>query len=156
MTKNDLVKTAAEIPLTSKEAAKEYSEKLELLVSTMNKKMMERSDLIDMVGENNEQMMRDNHANHAQFIASILKNHNPEVLVETILWVFKAYRSRKFHSSYWAAQLNTWRTVIEETLSENTHNEVMPIYNWMQLNIPHFNELSDQKLEEINSKHLTS
>ncbi len=97
--------------------------------------------------------MKDNHANHVRFIASILRNHNPEILVDTVLWVFRAYRSRGFSSNYWAAQLNTWIEIIKEELSTETYHQVFPLYEWMQLNIPTFVKLSDEKLELPGSLH---
>lgn len=54
---------------------------------------------------------------------------------------------------YWAAQLNTWIEVIKEVLTPESFNEVYPYYDWMQINIPLFVKLSDEKLESPNSLH---
>ena len=97
--------------------------------------------------------MQDNHANHVRFIASILKNNDADVLVETVLWVFRAYRSHGFSSNYWAAQLNTWMQILKTELSVETYKEVLPLYEWMQINIPIFVKVSDEKLEMPNSLH---
>lgn len=115
--------------------------------------MLERPDLNDLIGENNTDMMKDNHANHVRFIASILKNHNSDVLVDTVLWVFRAYRSHGFTSNYWAAQLNAWIVIMKEVLTPESYREVYPYYEWMQINIPSFVLLSDEKLGEANSSH---
>ena len=90
-----------------------------------------------------------------RFIASVMQNFNSEVLVDTILWVFRAYRSRSFHSSYWAAQLNTWMTIFEKEFTRETYDEVRRLYRWMQVNIPSFVICSDEKLSENKSMHLT-
>jgi hypothetical protein len=103
MTKSDLLKTAQEINQVSKELADEFSSKRDMLVELMNRKMLKRLDIKEMVGENNLDMMKDNHANHARFLESIFISYSPEVLVDTVLWVFRAYRSRNFSSTYWAA-----------------------------------------------------
>jgi len=137
----------------SAKSAEEYFGKCDRLVAMMNVKMAERADIESLVGKNNIDMMKDNHANHARFIASILKNYNPEVLVDTVLWVFRAYRSHGFTSNYWAAQLNLWMVVIKETLTPECFAEVLPYYGWMQVNIPVFVKLSDEKLESTNSMH---
>jgi hypothetical protein len=97
--------------------------------------------------------MKDNHSNHVRFIASILKNYNHDVLVDTVLWVFRAYRSHGFTTNYWAAQLNTWIIVIKEALTPESFVEVYPYYEWMQVNIPLFVKVSDEKLEASNSLH---
>ncbi len=44
--------------------------------------MSERPDIESLVGANNIDMMKDNHANHVRFIASLLKNHDPEYLLK--------------------------------------------------------------------------
>jgi hypothetical protein len=152
----ELVDSAANIPKVSSKTAEEYENKIAVMVGNINETMLQRADIMEMVGQNNIEMMKDNHNNHAYFIASILKNFNPEVLCETILWVFRAYRSRKFHSSYWAAQLNAWREIINKNLTNESANEIKPLYNWMQLNIPTFTSLSDEKLSESDSKHLSN
>jgi hypothetical protein len=125
--------------------------KSEVLLSEMNAIMLKRADIKDLVGEENLLMMQDNHSNHIRFIASILKEFNPEVLVETILWVFRAYRSHGFSTNYWAAQLNTWIEVLKNQLSAESYLEINPLYNWMQINIPIFVKLSDDNLEIPNN-----
>ncbi len=153
MDKNHLLETANKLKQVSDYAAQEYAKKEEQLIFQMNKLMLERSDIESLVGNNNVKMMQDNHANHVRFIASILKNNNPDVLVETILWVFRAYRSHGFSSNYWSAQLNTWMQIFKIELSTETYNEVLPLYEWMQINIPVFVKVSDEKLEIPNSLH---
>ena len=79
-------------------------------------------------------------------MASILKNFNAEVFVDTVLWVFRAYRSHGFTTNYWASQLNTWIDILKNSLTDKSFNEVYPYYEWMQVNIPIFVKLSDQDL----------
>lgn len=144
MDKVHLLETARQLQQVSAKAADEYSQKAEQLIAKMNARMLERPDLVKLVGENNIDMMKDNHANHVRFIASILKNYNSDVLVNTVLWVFRAYRSHGFTTNYWAAQLNTWLIVIKEVLTPECFSEVYPYYEWMQVNIPFFVKVSDE------------
>jgi len=153
MTKTELLQTAQQLRQVDARVASEYEQKAEQLNAKINQLMLERADIKELVGEINISMMKDNHANHVRFIASILRNHNPEILVDTVLWVFRAYRSRGFSSNYWAAQLNTWIEIIKEELSTETYHQVFPLYEWMQLNIPTFVKLSDEKLELPGSLH---
>jgi len=74
-------------------------------------------------------------------------------LVETILWVFRAYRSHNFTTNYWASQLNAWIDIIKKELSPQAFSEIYPYYEWMQLNIPLFVYISDEKLDALKSKH---
>ena len=153
MNKEHLLKTAGQLKQVSIQSVEEFSSKRDHLVSLMNQTMLARPDLLAMVGEGNVEMMNDNHANHARFLESIFKQHQPEVLVDTVLWVFRAYRSRNFASTYWAAQLNTWIEIYKKELSPECFSEVYPYYNWMQINIPIFNKLAEDALDAPLSAH---
>lgn len=144
MDKQALFSSAARLGPFSPSAAESYAAASQRMVSRVNDQMLSRPDLQKMVGEDGQAMMQDNHANHARFIASILTNYNPEVLTETLLWVFRSYRSRGFASTYWAAQLNAWIEVLREELPADAYQEVLPLYEWMQVNIPLFERLSQE------------
>jgi hypothetical protein len=77
----------------------------------------------------------------------------PEVFVETILWVFRAYRSHGFTTNYWAAQLNQWILIIQKELQPEILREIKPYYEWMQVHIPIFVQLSDDNLESEYKRH---
>lgn len=145
MNKSELLNSANQLKQVEEKVAMEYAEKSSAVVVKMDKLMLERADIKDLVGEINLTMMRDNHANHARFMAAILKTYNAEMFVETILWVFRAYRSRGFSTNYWAALMNTWIGVMKEELTPETFREVYPWYEWMQVNIPAFVILTDIK-----------
>jgi hypothetical protein len=153
MNRNDLINTAQKLKQVSEKSAAEYNSKRDMLVDLMNKKMEKRPDLLDLVGTGNVEMMKDNHANHARFLESIFVQHSPEILVDTVLWVFKAYRSRNFSSTYWAAQLNSWIEICKKELSPECFTEIYPYYNWMQINIPTFNQIAETDLGATLSVH---
>lgn len=153
MQREDLIQTASLLKQVSEKSAAEYSSKKDHLVDVLNKKMESRADLLDMVGVGNVEMMRDNHANHARFLESIFIQQSPEVLVDTVLWVFSAYRSRNFSSTYWAAQLNAWIELYKMELTPECYQEIYPYYKWMQINIPTFNKLAEENLEAPHSAH---
>ena len=50
-------------------------------------------------------------------MSSLLATYSPEVLVNTVLWVFRAYRAHGFNLTYWPAQLDTWVVLLEKHLS---------------------------------------
>lgn len=142
MNKDRLIRTALDILPASPDAAAEYERNRNRLVAEVNRRMETRPDLEGLVGGDNLDMMRDNHANHARFVRTILTNFNAEVLVETVLWVFRAYRSRGFADNYWAAQLNEWVAAMENILSAQSFSEVYPLYDWFIVHIPAFTFLS--------------
>ncbi len=153
MDKKTLIESANRLNSVSLNSVKEYIEKSDLLVAEINRCMKSREDIVSLIGTDNIAMMKDNHSNHVRFIASILGNRNDEVLVETILWVFRAYRSHNFTTNYWASQLNAWIDIIKKELSPQAFSEIYPYYEWMQLNIPLFVYISDEKLDALKSKH---
>lgn len=153
MTKEALIKTANELNQVQQEYLTEYNKKRDLLIETMNQRMLARPDIEKIVGTDNLSMMKDNHANHARFMESVFRNHSPEVLVDTILWVFRAYMSRGFTSTYWAAQLNFWMEIYKETLTNDCYQAIYPYYEWMQINIPVFTILAETEISAAKSAH---
>lgn len=147
MSKKELIQTATKLLQVDEKFAKEYSENREALVEAMNQQMVARPDVKELVGENNLKMMKDNHANHARFLESLFHEYHPEILVDTVLWVFRAYRSRNFRSTYWSAQLNSWVDIYKEKLSPECFEAVYPYYNWMQINIPVFTKLAEEEMD---------
>ncbi|TCO11053.1 hypothetical protein [Natronoflexus pectinivorans] len=145
MNKEYLQNSARKLKQAAPSAAVEYYNLSDRLSSEVSRLLLSRSDISELVGKENLEMMKDNHANHARFISAQLQNFNSEVLVNTLLWVFRAYRSRGFKENYWAAQLNCWVTVLKKELTEKSFEEVLPLYNWMIVNIPHLSSLTDPK-----------
>lgn len=143
MNKAELIVTAEAIPVPAAEVAAEYAAKREALVARINAIMLARSDLDSLVGPDNHAMMTDNHANHARFVAAILARMDSVQLVDTVLWVFGAYRAHGFKNTYWSAQLNTWVQVLREDLSPETFAGVYPLYDWFIVNQPSFFALTE-------------
>ncbi|HBD95147.1 MAG: hypothetical protein A2015_06255 [Spirochaetes bacterium GWF1_31_7] len=144
MEREKLIISAQKIKLPGADALEQYRNNRDKASHKLNTRMESRPDIYELIGgENNISMMRDNHANHTRFIYSIMVEFDPSTLVDTIVWVFRAYRSRKFHPNYWAAQLNGWIEILSEMLPAESYSQIVPIYEWMQIHIPDFTELSD-------------
>lgn len=151
--KSTFIKSADKIARVSENSIKEYVDKMELLAAKMNEVMLKREDILELIGgEKNITMMKDNHNNHLRFVASILQTPDSETLVDTTLWVFRAYMSRGFSTNYWSVQLETWRQLLKENISDKAFSEIISIYNWFTVNIPHFTVAADEKLDK--SKHI--
>ena len=155
MSRTELINQAKMLVKPSAEAYAEYNDKQEILVKQVDQEMQNREDLLRLIGEDNFEMMKNNHANHARFMTSMFFSYHPEVFVETIIWVFRAYRAHGFHTTYWAAQLNAWMQAIASNLSDNAQKEIMPFYNWLVINIPLFTLLSNEDVagDPLTIKH---
>lgn len=103
-----------------------------------------------MVGADNIQMAHDNNRNFARFMESLFREYDPNVFVETVLWVFRAYRSHGFQTTYWAANLNIWVDMISNELSKESHDDLYPFYHWIIVNIPVFVKLTEDDTEPFD------
>ncbi len=151
MTREELIKEAEALPRPTLEAAREYKRQSPAVVAEINLIMSGREDLLTLIGPGNQAMMEDNHRNHALFMASLLLNFHPEVLVDTVLWVFRAYRAHGFNLTYWPAQLDTWITVLTKHLSAPSYDVIAPIYEFMIIRQPAFAGLSDAALQNVTA-----
>ncbi|MBN1925024.1 MAG: hypothetical protein JW798_04245 [Prolixibacteraceae bacterium] len=155
MNRNELTQSAQNMAPFNEKAVDEFETKLQANVARLNQAMEARPDILELIGPNNLAMMKDNHANQARFMLSIFREFNAETFVDTILWAFRTYRSRSFHSGYFAAQLNTWIKIFGEELTPETYKDISRLYLWIQVNIPSFVACSDEKLSENRSKKIT-
>lgn len=154
MEKKELLNTASQLKQPSQKAVDEYSSKADAMAGTLNERLSRRKDITQLIGEGNLDMMYENHRNHLRFMISLFNDYNPLVLTETVLWVFRAYRSHGFHLTYWPAQLDNWVQILKDELSEDCFDEVYPFYHWMIVNNPAFAILSDETLlEDFQPKH---
>lgn len=142
MSREELIESAQRLVAPSPAATAEYGRESENLAQEMNRVMGKRPDVEYMTG-GNIAMMQDNHRNHARFMTSNFLVYNPTVLVDTVLWVFRAYRSHGFQLTYWPAQLDTWVEILKRKLSSEAFREIYPFYNWMIINQPAFAALTD-------------
>jgi hypothetical protein len=142
MTHDDLLKTASALHAPPPKAIAEYANLRDKLAGELNRRLGARSDLDALIGPGNRAMMEDNHRNHARFMESLFRLYSPQVLVETVLWVFRAYRAHGFRLTYWPAQLDTWVEVLRENLSTESFRAIEPFYHWMIVNQPAFAALT--------------
>lgn len=159
--KKQLLMTAQKLIPPHPKACQEFSGKIGMLVAQGNAKIAARPDLDKLVGVENREMAENNNSNFARFMESMFTEYNSETFVETVLWVFRAYRSHGFHTTYWAANLDIWQKMLEKELSEEAFSSISPFYNWLIINIPLFVKITDESLsgkteystKDIAAKH---
>jgi hypothetical protein len=138
-----LLESARRLPQPPGATVNEFAAKREALVAAVNERLLNRNDLAQLVGAENAKMMTDNHANHARFVESYLGRMDPEVLVDTVLWVFRAYRAHGFRETYWSAQLNAWVEVLKAMLTPDAYTAIYPLYHWFIIHQPAFLALTE-------------
>ena len=148
MTRNELIATAERLRVVSTGALTEFTAKRDALAAAVNGQMGQRSDLVKLVGQDGRTMSEDNNRNFSLFMESIFSGFQPEVLVDTVLWVFRTYRSHGFSPIYWPANLDCWRRQLQQQLASESFSEVVPYYDWLITNIPSFTLLTDKTTPE--------
>lgn len=143
---------AAAIPIADGDAADAYSRNGQFLAAEVTSRLAARGDLEALIGAGNSETMADNHQKHALFVASMLQDYRPELFVETLVWVFRAYRARGFTTDYWRAQIAAWREVLPEILSPEQAGRIDPLYAWIVDNLDGLVELSEQILTPWEGK----
>lgn len=146
--KDKLLASAQKLIPPSEKAREEFNAKIDILVVIGNKKIAARPDLDKLIGAENHEMAENNNSNFARFMDSMFVEYDPVTFLETVLWVFRAYRSHGFHTTYWAANLDTWLKMLEKELSDESFRAIAPFYNWLIVNIPIFVKLTDESLSE--------
>jgi len=143
VTREDLIESARLLKPTSARAAEAFSEKREEMTAQVNQVMGSRPDLEKLVGSDGRAMSEDNNRNFSLFMASLLTHFQAETIVDTALWVFRAYLAHGFDTLYWPANLNAWMTCLKESLPGEAFQEVSPFYAWLITHIPVFVKLTD-------------
>ena len=154
--KEQLLASGQKLIVPPEKASEEFSSKIGILVAQGNAAIAARPDLDKLVGADNHEMAENNNGNFARFMESMFTEYDPVTFVETVLWVFRAYRSHGFQTTYWSANLDIWMKMLEKELSEEVFSSISPYYNWLIVNIPIFVKITDDSLSgklDIGAKH---
>lgn len=146
MNKEHLLKSAQALVSPNQAAAQEFESLRDSLAEEHNRRMGARPDLERLIGPENRSMMEDNSRNFCRFMSTLFHAYDPEVFVETVLWVFRAYRGHGFNTAYWPAHLDTFVELARERLSKDTFKETYPFFDWLITNIPVFVAITDDQM----------
>lgn len=146
MDKEDLIESAKALKAPSAVSTEKFLGKLDATAAELNQRMLSRPDIERLIGSGNEAMMENNSRNFLRFMASLFRNYEPAVFVETALWAFRAYRAHGFQVSYWPANLDTLVQILNSELPQPAYNEVYPFFEWLIVHIPGFTEISDEAI----------
>jgi len=141
-----LRQTARQLVQPPAAAAEEFEAHRDGLAEEHNRRLALRPDLEKRIGAGNLAMMQDNSRNFCRFMSSMFRGYDPEVLVQTVLWVFRAYRSHGFTTLYWPAHLAGFIELARARLSPATFAALEPHFHWLIVNIPVFTKISDEQL----------
>ena len=141
--KENLLESAKKLNRPPLDYAEEFNQKKDKLAAELSKRMSSREDIERLVGTGNASMMEDNSRNLSRFMGSLFMGYNPEVFVETMIWVFRSYRSHGFQLAFWSANVDTYAEIMKEELSPEAYKSLYPFFDWIIVNIPIFTKLTD-------------
>ncbi len=149
-----LVDVANNLPPVSLESAAEYHKNIPSMTKHVDESLTTVSDINTLLGDNPLRIMYDNHKNHAAFMSTVFSINNYELLVRTVVWVYRSYHAHGFSYDYFPVELKSWMKAVELTLDQESAREINTIYSWILENHPHFIELSKNVTDEpaINDK----
>jgi hypothetical protein len=143
-----LLQTAKRLQQPSAAAASEFESSRDSLAEELNILMSRRPDLERLIGPDNIEMMQDNSRNFCRFMSTMFTAFEPEVLTQTALWVFRAYRSHGFKTTYWAANLDTFVQIARDQITPDNFKEIYPFFQWLIVNIPVFVQISNDQMAD--------
>ena len=128
----EILASCRELPRISPEAADAYADASAILLHHVHDQLESNPKLMDLIGRNPLEMMRDNHRNHAAFMSTVFKLNSFELMARTVPWVYRAYHAKGFSYDYFLAELVAWQIAIHE----NFHNvdqksEILASYIWL-------------------------
>lgn len=148
MTKDQLIESARQLGAVTPTVAEEFEARRESMAAELSRRMLARPDIGRLIGPDNGEMLENNSRNMFRFMASLFRIFDPVVLAETVVWVFRAYRSHGFQITYWPANLDTAVQILREHLSVDSFAAIYPYFEWLIVHNPGFVELSDAALEK--------
>jgi MerR family transcriptional regulator, light-induced transcriptional regulator len=129
---NELISSCLNLPKVTKDAADAYVEASEQLLQRVNEQMEDNPRIREMIGGNPIDMMRDNHRNHARFMAAVFSFNSLELMVKTVPWVYRAYHARGFQYDYFPAELIAWQIAIHDVIAPPEQRDgILAIYRWL-------------------------
>lgn len=126
-----LIESLSDVQAVSADAAESYGKEAKGLVNHVNNELEARPDILELIGGNPIELMRNNHRNHAAFMTTVFKIGNYELLARTVPWVYRAYRARGFSYDYFPVELAAWKRAAESGLDCAHSAEIARVYDWM-------------------------
>jgi methanogenic corrinoid protein MtbC1 len=111
--------------------ANEYKKNGNKMLEEVNKNMNDKANIHSLLGGNPISLMEENHKNHLQFMSTVIKHKQGDLLVNTLPWVYKAYSSKGVEFSYFIYELKEWIKAIQNNVAPNCQKPLIDIYTNM-------------------------
>ncbi len=132
------------LPEVRQKAVEEYRKEAENLIEHVNKDLKSRGDIGELIGNNSQEVMYENHENHAAFMANVFKLNDYKLLKRTVSWVYRTYYNHGFSYDYFPVELRSWKEAVDNFLSPESGEEIKRIYSFLIEHHQDFIELSEE------------
>lgn len=143
MNRQQLIDDLERVPRPGPDEARAFAEAADGLAAALNRVMMARPDLDDLLPPERRAMMEENGRNLFRFMGAIAQAFDAEMLVDTVLWVVRTYRAHGFQPAYWPVNLDVVMAVMRENLDTGTSDALLPLFRWLAERMPDFMALSE-------------
>lgn len=138
----------------SNEVSDEYNFHGDQMLFEVNESMAKLHNITDILGGNPISLIEDNHKNHLQFMKTVIKHKQSDLLIHTLPWVYKSYSAKGIDYIYFIEELKCWIKAIENNISSTSKENLIKIYEAMikwHDNIIILSEEDFEKLDESNT-----
>lgn len=108
-----------------------YQKNAAEMVALVDKRMSEFDGIRDLIGNNPLTMMLANHRHHLSFMTTVFSINHFELLVKTVVWVYRAYHSHGFKYCYFTFELNAWIEAVNSISAAVSMKPVVDVYRWL-------------------------
>ena len=119
-------------------ASQAYEEYAVDIIEEVNEALENRPDLQDLIGNNPVDVVENNTHNHMEFMSSVLKYKQNDLLVKTLPWVYKTYMAKGFKEDFFKIELENWIQALASKDDERL-GPIIDIYDlmteWHETNI---------------------
>ncbi len=143
-----LLEESQQLPVIPSKTTYNYRDNRDLLLKSINSIMDSNSRINELTGFNPRQIMYDNHRHHQEFMHAVFCISDYRLLVRTVPWVYRAYKSLNFSYEYFPIELQAWISSMEQTEFSDTMKPIIEIYRWMISKHDKMVELAEKNVVE--------
>lgn len=108
-----------------------YESEIKPMLDYVNHHMKNVGNIHELLGGNTLELMFNNHANHVQFMANVIKYKQSDLLVHTLPWVYKAYHQKGVSYDYFPKELHYWIQAMKRYILDDVKDDFIRIYEQM-------------------------
>ncbi len=131
------------LPEISPESAQAYAHVAARLQNHVIDQLESNPKIIELVGCNPFDMMRNNLRNHVALMSTVFRINSFELLVRTVPWTYRTYHAKGFSYDHFLIELVAFQVAIHECIADPVmKSEILAVYKWMIQNHEKFIILS--------------